>query len=67
MTAEFRIKPQEQATTSTNSSDLICRNCKNRLSRIKRSGLAKFLLLGLPFKKYICYKCSRKTYRWAPK
>jgi len=31
MTAEFRIKPQEQANISTNSGDLFCRNCKNRL------------------------------------
>lgn len=64
MTAEFKIKPQESANTSTNSGELTCRNCKGRLSRIKRSSFAKFLLFGLPFKKYICYKCSRKTYRW---
>lgn len=50
MTAEFRIKPQEAATTSTSSGELTCRNCKSRLSRIKRSGLAKFFLFGLPLK-----------------
>jgi hypothetical protein len=66
MTAEFRIKTQEAANT-TSSGELTCRNCKTRLSRIKRSGFAKFFLLGLPFKKYICYKCSRKTYRWVSK
>lgn len=67
MTAEFRIKPQEAATTLTSSGELTCRNCNSRLSRIKRSGLAKFFLFGLPFKKYICYKCSRKTYKWVSK
>lgn len=67
MTAEFNIKPQAQANASTNSTDLTCRKCKTQLSRIKRSNLAKFFLFGLPFKKYICYKCSRKTYRWISK
>jgi len=67
MTAEFRIKPQETANTTTSSSELMCRNCKTRLSRVKRSAFAKFFLFGLPFKKYICYKCSRKTYRWVSK
>jgi hypothetical protein len=67
MTAEFKIKPQAPANTSTNSGELTCRNCKTQLSRIKRSDLAKFFLFGLPFKKYICYKCSRRTYRWVPK
>jgi len=66
MTAEFNIKPQVTANASTSSSELTCRKCKSPLSRIKRSAFAKFFLFGLPFKKYICYKCSRRTYRWVP-
>ncbi|AYL95042.1 hypothetical protein [Mucilaginibacter celer] len=60
MTAEIRITPSEQKNNT-----LTCRSCKSELSRIPRSGFVKFFLFGMPVKKYICYKCSRKTYRWA--
>jgi hypothetical protein len=61
MTAEIRTIPSVQKSNA-----LTCRNCKTELSRIQRSSFVKFFLFGMPFKKYTCYKCSRKTYRWVP-
>ena len=63
MTVEVKMKTDERKTT-TGAIELACRNCKSSLSRIPRSGFVKFILFGMPLKKYICYKCSRKTYRW---
>jgi DNA-directed RNA polymerase subunit RPC12/RpoP len=43
--------------------ELRCRGCSGNLSRIKRGPFVKALLFWLPLKHYICYRCSRKTYR----
>lgn len=44
----------------------ICRKCKTPLdSHIHRSFFVKYFLFFLPLKRYMCYGCKRKTYRWA--
>jgi hypothetical protein len=44
--------------------DLRCRGCGNvGISRIKRSPFVKTLFFWLPLKRYVCYRCNRKTYR----
>lgn len=44
----------------------ICRKCKAPLdTHIHRSFFVKYILFFLPVKRYICYGCRRKTYRWA--
>ena len=44
--------------------DLRCRGCGNvGISRIKRGPLVKALFFWLPLKHYVCYRCSRKSYR----
>ncbi|MEN0052757.1 MAG: hypothetical protein AAGC65_03775 [Mucilaginibacter sp.] len=43
----------------------LCKRChKASLSRIHRSPFVKMFLFFLPLKRYICYRCHRKTYRW---
>ncbi|WP_419788530.1 hypothetical protein [Mucilaginibacter sp. SP1R1] len=43
---------------------LHCRRCGNKISRISRDRLVKLFLFWLPLKKYVCYRCHRKSYRW---
>ncbi|RVT99835.1 hypothetical protein EOD41_15455 [Mucilaginibacter limnophilus] len=44
---------------------VVCPSCKgNMLSRIPRGFIVKTFLFWLPIKKYMCYKCQRKTYLW---
>lgn len=43
--------------------ELRCRGCNADLSRIKRGSFVKALFFWLPLKHYVCYRCSRKTYR----
>ncbi|PWK78948.1 hypothetical protein LX99_01402 [Mucilaginibacter oryzae] len=62
MTAEFRVSPSPEQKINS----VVCRKCKGELRRIPRSGFVKFFLFGMPFKKYMCFKCARKTYRWVP-
>ncbi|MDN5287826.1 MAG: hypothetical protein JWR38_4100 [Mucilaginibacter sp.] len=51
--------------TKTTSHSLHCRRCKTSVSRIPRGPLVKFAFFWLPLKKYVCYRCHRKTYRWS--
>lgn len=44
-----------------------CNSCKNNMSRIKRGGFVKTFLFFLPLKRYACYNCRTKTYRWSKK
>lgn len=44
---------------------LICPRCKNEVdTRIHRGFIVKTLFFWLPLKRYICYGCRRKTYKW---
>ncbi|WP_184549370.1 hypothetical protein [Mucilaginibacter sp. FT3.2] len=52
-----RIKPV------ATQKELRCRSCKADLSRIKRGPVVRALFFWLPLKHYVCYRCSRKTYR----
>jgi hypothetical protein len=45
--------------------EIHCRVCNNSLSRISRGALVKTFLSWLPLKRYVCYRCQRKTYRWS--
>jgi hypothetical protein len=47
----------------TNQQELRCRGCAGNLSRIKRGLFVRTFLSWLPVKHYVCYRCSRKTYR----
>lgn len=41
----------------------LCPKCKSQLDdRIPRSFFVKTLLFFLPLKRYMCYRCQRKTY-----
>jgi len=43
----------------------ICRKCKSPLdTHIHRGFFVKHFLFFLPLKRFICYGCKRKTYRW---
>lgn len=67
MTAEIEEKsslvtnPQAPTTHTV----LHCRRCRNNIDRIPRGGLVKLLFFWLPLKKYVCYRCHRKSYRWS--
>ena len=44
----------------------LCKHCrKASLSRIQRGAIIKAFFSWLPLKRYICYRCHRKTYRWS--
>jgi len=44
--------------------DVRCRACGNvGISRIKRGPFVRSLFFWLPLKHYVCYRCSRRTYR----
>lgn len=67
MTADFHVKPNMSTATQksiTDHRELHCRGCKSSISRIKRGRFVKVVLFFLPLKRYVCYKCYRKTYRW---
>lgn len=44
----------------------ICPHCHNELSgdRVHRGFFVKNFLFFLPLKRYLCYKCSKKSYIW---
>ncbi|WP_143014066.1 hypothetical protein [Mucilaginibacter pineti] len=42
-----------------------CRTCKNDMSRVKRGYLVKTFFSWLPLKRYACYNCLTKTYKWS--
>ena len=66
MTAEIEaptgIRSINKSTTRAEST---CRTCKSDMSRIKRGYLVKMFFPWLPLKRYTCYNCLTKTYRWA--
>lgn len=44
---------------------VICPRCKSTLdARISRGKLVKTFLFWLPIKRFVCYKCNRKVYKW---
>lgn len=68
MTADLEEKPiiavlnQRQVTPHRSP---YCRKCGNQnINRIPRGRFVKMFLFWLPLKKYICYRCHHKTYRW---
>jgi hypothetical protein len=59
------VSSQKQQVANTYQGPL-CKHChKASLSRIHRSAFVKMFLFWLPLKRYICYRCHRKTYRWS--
>jgi hypothetical protein len=40
-----------------------CKHCKQAFDdRVKRAAWVKTFLFWLPVKRYVCYKCNKKTY-----
>lgn len=68
MTAELNSKPGIDNITPIRplaaQKELRCRGCKASISRIKRGPFVKTFLFWLPIKRYVCYRCNRKTYRF---
>ncbi|MDR6944567.1 hypothetical protein [Mucilaginibacter pocheonensis] len=67
MTADIEDGPRiasinpKQVTTNHGH----CRYCGNtNLTRIPRGRFVRRFLFWLPLKKYVCYRCHHKTYRW---
>ncbi len=67
MTADFGTKTSIDNVTPikplVTQQELRCRGCSGSLSRIRRGLFVRTFLSWLPLKHYVCYRCSRKTYR----
>jgi hypothetical protein len=50
---------------STHKKTHFCRRCKSELdTRVPRGPFVKTFLFWLPLKRYVCYGCYRKLYKW---
>ncbi|MDN3547128.1 hypothetical protein [Mucilaginibacter aquaedulcis] len=59
------VSQAKQMETNTHEAPL-CKHCrKASLNRIHRGSFVRTYLFFLPLKRYICYRCHRKTYRWS--
>ncbi|WP_089786585.1 hypothetical protein [Chitinophaga sp. YR573] len=55
-----------QVDKVTGSKAILCPKCKqaNLEDRVPRGMFIKKLLWFLPLRRYICYRCCRKSYIW---
>jgi len=69
MTVEIEEKPilSIASRRTSHTHNVYCKRCNNTsVSRIPRGPLVKLFLFWLPLKRYVCYRCHRKSYRWKP-